>query len=139
FSAQSHQRAAASWEKGAFTAEILPVTVGSGAKAKTLSRDEGVRPDSTAEALAKLKPSFREGGTVTAGNASMLSDGAAALVVGSARAAEKLGVKPLARIVASATSGVAPKDIFIAPVAAVKQVLEKAHLKLGDIDLLELN
>jgi acetyl-CoA C-acetyltransferase len=139
FSAQSHQRAAAAWERGAFAAEVVPVVVGSGAKAKTVSRDEGMRPDTTADGLAKLKPAFRDGGTVTAGNASMLSDGAAALVVGSARAAEKLGVKPLGRVVAYATSGVAPKDIFIAPVLAVRQVLEKAKLSLGDIDLFELN
>src|ERR1700682_4333839 len=76
FSAQSHQRAAAAWEKNAFQAEVVPVTVGSGARAKTVGRDEGVRPESNAEALAKLKPAFRTDGTVTAGNASMLSDGA---------------------------------------------------------------
>jgi acetyl-CoA C-acetyltransferase len=139
FAVQSHQRAVAAWEKGLFNAEVVPVPVGSGAKAKTVARDEGMRPDSTIEALAKLKPSFREGGTVTAGNASMLSDGAAAVVVGSQRAAERLGTKPLARIVAYATSGVAPKDIFIAPVDAVRQVLEKAALRLSDIDLFELN
>jgi acetyl-CoA C-acetyltransferase len=139
FAAQSHQRAAAAWERGAFQAEVVPVTVGSGPKAKTVTRDEGIRPDTTAEVLAKLKPSFREGGTVTAGNASMLSDGAAAVVVGSARAAERLGTKPLARVVAYSTSGVAPKDIFIAPVRAVRQVLEKAGLGLKDIDLFELN
>src|SRR5262249_41335827 len=123
FAAQSHQRAAAAWERGAFAAEVVPVTVGSGRKAKAVARDEGVRPDSTAEALARLRPSFREGGTVTAGNASMLSDGAAALVVGSARAAERLGTRPLARVVAYATGGVAPKEIFIAPVVAVRRVL----------------
>ncbi len=139
FSAQSHQRAAAAWERGLFQAETVPVTVGSGARIKTVARDEGVRPDSTVEALTKLKPSFREDGTVTAGNASMLSDGAAAVVVASARAAERLGTKPLARIVAYATSGVAPKEIFIAPVLAVRQVLEKAGLGLKDIDLFELN
>ncbi len=139
FAAQSQQRAAAAWERHAFDAEIVPVTVGSGPKAKTITRDEGFRPETTIEALAKLKPAFREGGTVTAGNASMLSDGAAALVVGSARAAARLGAKPLARIVAYATSGVAPKDIFIAPVYAVRQVLEKAGLRMGDIDLFELN
>jgi acetyl-CoA C-acetyltransferase len=138
-SAQSHQRAAAAWERGAFNAEVVAVTVGSGAKAKTVARDEGVRPETTAEGLAKLKAAFRPDGTVTAGNASMLSDGAAAVVVGSSRAAEKLGIKPLARIVAYATSGVAPKDIFIAPVLAVRQVLAKAGLRLGDIDLFELN
>jgi acetyl-CoA C-acetyltransferase len=139
FSAQSQHRAAAAWEKGGFTAEIVPVTVGSGAKAKVVTRDEGIRPETTTESLAKLKPAFREGGTVTAGNASTLSDGAAAVVVGSLRTAERLGTKPLARIVAYSTSGVAPKDIFIAPVLAVRQVLQKANLRLGDIDLFELN
>jgi acetyl-CoA C-acetyltransferase len=139
FAAQSHQRAAAAWGRGAFEGEIVPVQVGSGAKARTVARDEGIRPDTTPEGLAKLKPSFREGGTVTAGNASMLSDGAAALVVGSSRAAERLGSKPLARIVAYATSGVAPKDIFIAPVFAIRQVLDRAGLALKDIDLFELN
>jgi acetyl-CoA C-acetyltransferase len=139
FSAQSHRRAAAAWERGAYGAEVVPVTVGSGPKARTVSRDEGIRPDSTAEALAKLKPAFRDTGTVTAGNASQLSDGAAALVVASARAAERLGTKPLARVVAYATSGIAPKDIFLAPVAAVRQVLERAGLGVSDIDLFELN
>src|SRR5262245_18883977 len=139
FAAQSHQRAAAAWERGAFKAEVVPVTVGSGPKAKTVARDEGVRPDSTAEGLARLKAAFREGGTVTAGNASMLSDGAAAVVVASARAAERLGKKPLARVIAYATGGVAPRDIFIAPVHAVRQVLEKSGLALKDIDLFELN
>jgi acetyl-CoA C-acetyltransferase len=139
FAAQSHQRAVAGWERGAFAAETVPVTVGSGPKAKTVTRDEGMRPDTSVETLAKLKASFREGGTVTAGNASMLSDGAAALVVGSARAAERLGTKPLARVVAYSTSGIAPKDIFLAPVAAVRQVLERAGLGMKDIDLFELN
>jgi acetyl-CoA C-acetyltransferase len=139
FSAQSQKRAAAAWESGAFSAEVVPVTVGSGAKARTVSRDEGMRPETTVEGLAKLKPAFREGGLVTAGNSSLLSDGAATLVVASARAADRIGSKPLARIVAYATSGVAPKDIFIAPVLAVRQVLEKAKLGLKDIDLFEMN
>ena len=139
FSSQSHQRAAAAWEAGAFAAEVFPVTVGSGAKAKTVLGDEGIRADSTAAGLAKLRPAFRPDGTVTAGNASQLSDGAAAVVVASGAFVEKSGVKPLARIVAYATSGVAPKDIFIAPVPAVKMVLEKAKLTLADIDLFELN
>jgi acetyl-CoA C-acetyltransferase len=139
FALQSQQRAAAAWERGDFTAEVVPVTVGSGPKAKTIRRDEGIRAETTAEGLAKLKAVFREGGTVTAGNASGLSDGAAAVVVGTARAAERLGTRPLARVVAYATSGVAPKDIFIAPVLAVRQVLEKAGLRLQDIDLFELN
>ena len=139
FAAQSHQRAAAAWERGAFNAEVVPVTVGSGPKAKTVLRDEGVRPEASGESLAKLKPAFREQGTVTAGNSSMLSDGAAALIVASAQAMERLGIKPLARIVAYATSGIAPKDIFLAPVSAVRQVLERAGLALKDIDLFEMN
>ncbi len=139
FSAQSQQRAAAAWEKGAFAAEVVPVTVGSGAKAKTLDQDESIRPETTREGLAKLKPAFREGGSVTAGNASTLSDGAAAVVVASPRTADRLGRKPMARVLAYATSGVAPKDIFIAPVLAVRQVLQKADMKLADIDLFELN
>jgi len=139
FSAQSHQRAVSAWERGAFSAEVVPVTVGAGAKAKQVTRDEGMRPDTTVESLAKLRTSFKEGGTVTAGNASMISDGAAALVVASAEAAQRLGAKPAARIVAYATSGIAPKDIFLAPVGAVRQVLERAGLALTDIDLFELN
>jgi acetyl-CoA C-acetyltransferase len=139
FSAQSQQRAGSSWEKGLFQSEIVPITIGSGAKAKTVNRDEAIRPETTVESLTKLKPAFRDGGTVTAGNASTLSDGAAAVVVGSARAAERLGTKPLARIVAYSTSGVAPKDIFIAPVLAVRQVLDKAKLRIEEIDLFELN
>lgn len=139
FAAQSHQRAARAWAEGAFAAEILPITVGSGAKARTIAQDEGFRADANIDALAKLKPAFKEGGCVTAGNASMLSDGAAAVAVASGRAVEKLGLKPMARVVAYATSGIAPKEIFLAPVGAVRQVLEKARLTLADIDLFELN
>jgi acetyl-CoA C-acetyltransferase len=145
FAAQSQQRAAAAWEGGKFVAEVVPVPVGGGVPKRSsgtsgvVSRDEGMRADTTAEGLAKLKPAFRATGRVTAGNASMLSDGAAAVVVASGAAAERLGVKPLARIAAYATSGVAPKDIFIAPVIAVRMVLEKAGLAMKDIDLLEIN
>ncbi len=149
FALRSQQRAAAAWERGAFTAEVVPVPLsppplagegkGGGAKAKTLDRDEGLRPDTSLEGLAKLKPSFCEDGTVTAGNSSLLSDGAAALVVGSAAAAERLGTKPMARIVAYATSGIAPKNIFLAPVRAVRTVLEKARLATKDIDLFDIN
>src|SRR5207237_6952725 len=128
FSAQSHQRAAAAWEQGLFNAEVMTVTIGTGPKSKTVTRDEGIRPDTTPETLAKLTPSFKYDGTVTAGNASMLSDGAAALIVASEKAVTSLGAKPLARIVAYATSGVAPRDIFIAPASAVRQVLDKAGL-----------
>src|SRR5205807_24217 len=115
-SVQSQQRAAAAQARGAFNDEIVAVTVGSGAKAKAVTQDEGLRAETTAEGLAKLRPAFKEGGTVTAGNASTLSDGAAAVVVGTPRMGEELGTKPLARIVAYATAGVAPKDIFMAPI-----------------------
>jgi acetyl-CoA C-acetyltransferase len=139
FAAQSHRRAAAAWESGVFAAEVVPVTVGSGPKAKTTSRDEGIRPESTADGLAKLRPAFRSDGTVTAGNASQLSDGAAAVVVASGAAVRRLNAVPMARIVSYATSGVNPKDIFIAPVTAVRTAAEKANLSLNDIDLFELN
>jgi acetyl-CoA C-acetyltransferase len=138
FAAQSHRRAAAAWERGDFVAEVVPVTV-PGRTPVVVSRDEGIRADTTAEGLAKLKPAFQKDGTVTAGNASQLSDGAAALVVASPAAAERMGTAPLARIVAYATSGVAPKDIFVAPVSAVRMVLDKAKLSVADIDLFELN
>ncbi len=146
FAARSHQRAAAAWERGAFNAETMSVTQAApfsrDAKrsvSSILTRDEGIRPDTTAEGLSKLKPAFRPEGTVTAGNSSMLSDGAAAVVVASGRAVEKIGAKPLARIVSYATSGVDPKEIFIAPVLAVRMVLEKAGLAISDVDLFELN
>jgi acetyl-CoA C-acetyltransferase len=136
---ESHELASSAWQAGAFDDEVIPVTVGTGDKAKMVSRDEGVRPDSAVEGLAKLKPAFKADGCVTAGNASQLSDGAAAVVVASGRAVEELGAKPMARVVAYATSGVPPKDIFIAPVSAVRQVLEKAKLAIKDVDLFELN
>jgi acetyl-CoA C-acetyltransferase len=139
FAARSHQCAAAAWERGAFEKEIVPVSIGSGAKTKQFARDEGFRPDTTMEALTKLKPAFGEKGTVTAGNASTLSDGAAALVVASNRAMERVGARPLARIVAYATSGIAPKDIFLAPVQAVRLALERAGMSLAQIDLIEMN
>ncbi|HVL12115.1 MAG TPA: acetyl-CoA C-acetyltransferase [Gemmata sp.] len=141
FSAQSHQRAAAAWAAWAFADEVVPVTFPATGKKPTppIERDEGIRADTTAEGLAKLRPAFKPDGTVTAGNASQLSDGAAAVVVASGKFVEQKGAKPLARIVAYTMSGVQPKDIFIAPVAAVKAVCEKAGLAPRDIDLYELN
>lgn len=138
YAAQSQQRAAAAWDKGCFKDQTIAVTL-SGNPPRTLARDESLRPETTAEGLARLKPSFRPGGTVTAGNSSTISDGAAALVVGSGQIAESLGVKPLARIVAYATAGVAPRDLFVAPVPAIRLVLEKARLTLDQIDLFEIN
>jgi acetyl-CoA C-acetyltransferase len=139
FAVRSHQQAAAAWERGAFAKEIVPVSTGSGPKAKVFAKDEGFRSATTVEALARLKPAFGEKGSVTAGNASMLSDGAAAVVVASNRALERLGTRPLARIVAYATGGVAPKDIFLAPVPAVRLVLERAGMTLDQVDLIEMN
>jgi acetyl-CoA C-acetyltransferase len=139
FSVQSQQRAAAAWKQGAFNAEVVSVTVGTGNKAKQLTQDEGIRPETTIETLGKLRGAFRSDGTVTAGNASTLSDGAAAVIVGTKAMAQKLQVEPMARIVSYSTSGVNPKDIFIAPVLAVRDVLRKANLAIGDIDLFELN
>lgn len=139
FSVQSHQRAAAAASSGVFAKEIITVTVGSGGKAVVVGADEGIRADASTASLGKLRPAFDPQGTVTAGNASQLSDGAAALVVASGDACEKHGLKPLAKIVAYHTSGVAPKDIFTAPVSAVRGVLAKAKLTLADIDLFELN
>jgi acetyl-CoA C-acetyltransferase len=139
FSEQSHRRAAQASQSGAFEREMVPVTLGSGPKQRSLTADEGIRPDTTSDSLARLKPAFRDNGTVTAGNASQLSDGAAAVVVASDAAAERLGQKPLGRIVAYATAGVAPRDLFIAPVPAIRAVLERAKLTLDDIDLIELN
>lgn len=139
FAAQSHHRAAAAWDRGLFNAEVVPVTVGSGTKARIVNRDEGIRPETSVEVLAKLKPAFRSDGRVTAGNASMMSDGASAVVVADAATARRLKVPPLARITASATAGVAPRDIFLAPVLAIRKVLDKAGLRLDDIDLFEIN
>jgi acetyl-CoA C-acetyltransferase len=141
FSAQSHQRAAAAWSAGAFTEEVVPVTLPSGGRkgSEPVTRDEGIRPDTTAEGLGRLRPAFRSDGTVTAGNASQLSDGAAALVVASSRFVEQSGVRPLARVVAYAMSGVNPKDIFLAPVAAIEAVCSKSQPTVHEIDLFEVN
>jgi acetyl-CoA C-acetyltransferase len=141
FALESHRRALAAQASGAFDAEIVPVEVeAKGKAAPTIIRaDEGPRSDTNIETLARLKPSFRPDGVVTAGNASMLSDGAAMLVVASEAKARSLGCKPMARIVASAISGTDPRDLFLAPIGAVRSVLKKAGLSTGDIDLYEMN
>lgn len=139
FALESQRRAAAAVSSGAFDPEIVQIKI-PGKKGETVvARDEGPRPDSTLESLARLKPAFAPEGTVTAGNASQLSDGAAAVVVVGEQEARASRSPIKARIVASATSGVPPKEIFIAPVTAVQRVLEKARLKVSDIDLFELN
>ncbi len=139
FAAQSHQRAAAATDAGHFAAEIVALDKSRIRQKNDVARDEGIRTDSTAEALARLKPVFGEEGTVTAGNASQLSDGAAALIVASVEKAEAIQAAPLARIVDSCTVGVAPKEIFHAPAVGIRTLLERNGLTVDDIDLFELN
>ncbi len=134
FAQESHRRAIASRE--ALGAEIVPVPTRDG---QQLSRDECPREDASLERMAQLAPAFEKQGTVTAGNASQLADGAAAVVVVDEATASAADTPHSARIVATATSGVAPRDLFIAPVAAIRRVLEKAGLTLADVDLVELN
>ncbi len=139
FALESHRRACVARDSGAFDTEIVPVKIGRPGKEQIVDRDEGPRAESTLEQLGSLRAVFRGDGTVTAGNASMISDGAAAVLVGSAEAGARYGLTPLARIVASATSGGEPEDLFTAPIAAVRQVVDRAGLKLSDIDLFEIN
>jgi acetyl-CoA C-acetyltransferase len=140
YAAGSQRRAVAAINAGRFKDEITPVTIPQRKGDPVIfDTDEGPRADSTIESLAKLKPAFRKDGTVTAGNASTINDGAAALVVTSAALAARLGRAPLARIVAQATSGVEPKMVMMAPVEAVRMVAKKAGWNLADVDLFELN
>jgi len=140
YAVNSQRKAVAAINAGRFKDEITPVAI-SQRKGDSLifDTDEGPRADSTIESLAKLKPAFRKDGTVTAGNASTINDGAAALVVTSAEMAARLGRVPLARIIAQATSGVEPKMVMMAPVEAVRMVAKKAGWNLADVDLFELN
>jgi acetyl-CoA acyltransferase len=148
FALQSHRRAAAAQDQGKFDDEIVPLTVAfeeldaRGRKQRrevAFNRDEGVRRDTSEASLAKLKPAFHVKGTITAGNASQMSDGAAAVVVMSDERARALGLKPLARFVAYATAGCAPEEMGIGPVNAIPKVLKIAGLKLEEIDVIELN
>jgi len=140
YSADSHKKAAAAQAAGKFAAEILPVSIPQ-KKGDPLvfSTDESVRADTTAEVLRKLKPAFKKDGSVTAGNAPPVNDGAAALVVMGEDKMSSLGLKPLARVVAQATSGLAPKMLLMTPVEATRKVLKKAGWSINDIDLMELN
>lgn len=139
YAVRSHQRAAQAMARGAFKNEIVPVEV-PGRKGTTLvEADESVRPDSSLEALAKLKPAFKADGTVTAGNAPGITDGAAAVVVASMAKAQELGVKPLARITGYTQAGVKPLEIFTAPAFAVRKLLEQTNTSLDDYDLYEFN
>lgn len=139
FSVESQRRASAAIAEGAFDAEIAPVLVKQKRDEVKITTDEGPRPDTNLEGLAKLKPAFDAAGTVTAGNSSMISDGAAAVLVADAKTAQAHTTPWKARVVASYTSGTEPRDLFIAPVAAIRGVLSKAGLKQSDIDLFEIN
>jgi acetyl-CoA C-acetyltransferase len=137
---RSHQKASRATEAGLFKDEILPISLPQKkGPPVTIDRDEAIRPDTTVEALAKLKPAFKESGSVTAGNAPGVNDGASALVVMAAERAKGLGLCPMARIVAQATSGLPPRLVLMTPVEAVRRVAEKAGWKLADVDLFELN
>jgi acetyl-CoA C-acetyltransferase len=141
FAAQSHQRAARAWKECWFKAEIAPLAadqLGGGAK-EGVAQDEGIRADSTAEGLGKLRPAFAKDGTVTAGNASQISDGAAAVLVASEAKAKELGIAPIAKIVDYCTAGVAPKDIFDAPTHGLRMIMERNKLTPKDVDLFEVN
>jgi acetyl-CoA acyltransferase len=149
FSLNSHQKASVAVSSGRFDPEIVPLQVsivepgGNGHKTETRSfvfqRDEGPRADTSLEALSRLRPAFKEGGTVTAGNSSQMSDGAAGVVVMSRAKAEALGMKPLARFIAYAVGGVPPEIMGIGPMVAIPKVLKLASLSLKDIGLVELN
>ena len=146
YALRSHQRAIAAIDSGRFTDEITPLTFDVAAPASTPPRrqvthsvDEGPRRDTSLDALAKLRPAFHAGGTVTAGNSSQTSDGAAATIVTSDALAKERGLQPLARFVAYATAGVEPERFGIGPVPAVRKVLKQAGLTLDQIDLVELN
>jgi len=131
FALQSHRRWAAAHEAGRFADELVPVG--------EVDQDEHPRPDTSLEKLATLKPAFREGGTITAGNASGINDGAAALVIASDEKARELGVQPLGRFVASAVAGVDPRYMGVGPVPAVQKLLVRAGIAVTDLDLVELN
>jgi acetyl-CoA C-acetyltransferase len=136
FALQSQTRAVAAQEAGFFDREIIPVTTPNG---DVVTKDDGPRPGTTLEGLAGLKPVFREGGTVTAGNACPLNDGAAAVIVMSDTKARELGITPLARIVASGVTGLNPEIMGLGPVEAIRQTLGRAGMTIDDIDLVEIN
>jgi acetyl-CoA C-acetyltransferase len=140
YAVESHRRAAAATAEGRFKAEILPVSVPQKKGAPVVvDRDESVRADTSMETLGALKPAFKKDGSVTAGNAPPVNDGAAALVVMSATRADHLNLKPMARIIGQATSGLAPKYVLMTPVEAVRRLVKKIGWTLDDVDLIELN
>lgn len=139
FAVDSHRKAVAAQEAGRFNAEIVPLEIKGKGGITVVSKDESPRKDTTPETLARLKPAFRKDGTVTAGNAPGLNDGGSATVVTSLEFAKAHGLKPLARITAYATAGGAPRDLFFAPVKAVRQLMQKSGTSIGDYDLIEAN
>ena len=136
YAQRSQQLAVKARDSGFFDREIVPVELPDGS---TVDKDDGPRADSTVEKLAQLKPAFREGGRVTAGNSCPLNDGAAATLVMSDARAKELGLEPRARIVASATSGLEPEMMGVAPIGAIKSVLDRARMTIEDVDVVELN
>jgi acetyl-CoA acetyltransferase family protein len=140
FALESQRRAAAAIEAGRFDSQLVPVPIPQRKGDPVLvTRDEHPRPDTTPEALAKLRPAFRDGGSVTAGNASGINDGAAAVLVVEAARARALGLRPMARIVATAIAGVDPRVMGIGPVPAVRKALDRAGITVEDLDVVELN
>jgi acetyl-CoA acyltransferase len=139
FSVESHRRAARATDEGRFEREILPVTVKTDDGEETMKRDEGIRPDSSLEKLAQLKPAFKEDGVVTAANSSQITDGAAAVLVMSEEKASELGLTPRARFHTFALAGVDPVLMLTGPIPATSKVLERAKMTLDDIDLVEIN
>ena len=139
YSLESHRRAITATNAGDFTSEIAPVTVSQRSGDRIITQDEGPRADATLDRLGKLTPAFNSQGSVTAGNASMISDGAAAVIVTSRQFQQAHGLPILARISASATAGLDPTDLFVAPVPAVRMALQRAGLTTDDIDLYEIN
>ena len=142
FAVHSHRKAIAAWKECRFKSQIVPVEIPAKKKGEApvlFEKDESPREDTTIEVLRSLKPAFKKDGTVTAGNAPGVNDGAAAVVVTSAQRAKELGAQPIVRIVAQATSGVEPKWVMMAPVDAVKKIWQKTDWKKDDVDLYELN
>jgi 3-oxoadipyl-CoA thiolase len=140
FALRSHQRAVAAIEEGRFSDQIVPVTVPQPkGEPLTIDRDEHPRPDTSLDALGRLKPAFRDGGSVTAGNSSGINDGASATVLVEAELGRRLGLAPMARVIATAVAGVDPSVMGLGPIPATRKVLERAGLTVGDLDLVELN
>ena len=139
FSVESHRRAARATEEGRFDREILPIEIKTDDGTETMTRDEGIRPDSTIEKLATLKPAFKPDGVITAANSSQITDGAAALLVMTEEKADDLGLKPRARFHTFALAGVDPVMMLTGPIPATTKVLERAKMTLDQIDLVEIN